>query len=317
MIPRCLAFLGRNGASFLASGLFIGLALPPVAHAIKPLFSVLIFLMTTAIMLTIDWPRVRTHARHPGRVALVVLWTLVVSPMLVAVAVRTLNLPTGLAHGLVLWAASPPLMALPAVALLMGLDGALALLVMVTGTFLVPLTLPPLLLGLMGIKLAIGILPLMGRLGFFIVGAALLAAAIRRVVGPARLERYRTEISGFNVLLLVLFAIAIMDGIWSRIAADPLTVLVYSVGALGISLVLQAMSFLLFALIDRPYALTIGLIGGNKNTAIVWASIGAAASPDLLLFFTCTQLPVYLLPAALAPLYRHFGANAAAAARAD
>src|SRR5271154_1480969 len=91
MIPRCLAFLGRNGASFLASGLFIGRALPPVAQAIKPLFSVLIFLMTTAIMLTIDWPRVRAHARHPGRVALVVLWTLIVSPMLVAFAVQALG----------------------------------------------------------------------------------------------------------------------------------------------------------------------------------------------------------------------------------
>lgn len=317
MIPRCLAFLGRNGASFLASGLFIGLALPPVAQAIKPLFSVLIFLMTTAIMLTIDWPRVRIHARHPGRVALVVLWTLIVSPMLVAVAVRALGLPQGLAHGLVLWAASPPLMALPAVALLMGLDGALALLVMVTATFLVPLTLPPLLLGLIGVNLAIGILPLMGRLAFFIVGAAAVAAVVRRVAGPERVERYRTEISGFNVLLLVLFAIAIMDGIWARIAADPMTVLIYSAGALGISLIFQAVTFLVFAPIDRPHALTIGLIGGNKNTAIVWASVGAAASPDLLLFFTCTQLPVYLLPAALAPLYRRFSANATAAARAD
>ena len=86
MISRCLAFLGRNGASFLASGLFIGLALPPAAHAIKPLFSILIFLMTTAIMLTIDWPRVRAHARRPGRVALVVLWSLIVSPMQIQTA---------------------------------------------------------------------------------------------------------------------------------------------------------------------------------------------------------------------------------------
>ncbi|HTZ76909.1 MAG TPA: hypothetical protein VMC10_03335 [Stellaceae bacterium] len=317
MLLRCLAFLGRNGAGFLASGLFVGLALPPVAHAIKPLFSPLIFLMTTAIMLSIDWPRVRLHARRPGRVAVIVLWVLILSPVLIALAVRALDLPQGLAQGLVLWAAAPPLMSLPSIALLMGLDAALSLLVMIAGTFLVPLTLPPLLLGLIGLKLAIGILPLMARLAFFIVGAAAVSALIRHFARPERLTRYRTEINGANVILLVMFAIAIMDGMWARIAAEPVTVLVYSASALGISLLLQGVSFLLFSLLDAPNALTIGLIGGNKNTAIVWASVGAAASPDLLLFFTCTQLPVYLLPAALAPFYRRFSASAAAASRAD
>ena len=122
-------------------------------------------------MLRIDWPQVIAHGRRPLRIALLVLWALVISPVLMAAVTTLLRLPTGLAQSLVLWAASPPLMSLPAIALLLGLDGALALLVMVTATFLMPLTRPPLLLGLMGLDLGIGINPLMLRLAMFVGGA--------------------------------------------------------------------------------------------------------------------------------------------------
>ncbi|MGH7125459.1 MAG: hypothetical protein ACREFI_13875, partial [Stellaceae bacterium] len=202
MISRSLAFFDRRGTTLLASGLFIGLALQPVAHAIWPLLPTLVFLLTAATMLRIDWPQVLAHARHPRRIGLLVLWALVVSPVLMAAITQLIDLPAGLAQALVLWAASPPLMSLPAIALLMGLDGALALLVMVTATFLMPLTLPPLLLGLMGLDLGIGIMPLMLRLAEFVGGAAAVAGLLRWWLGRERLARYGTEISGVNVFLL-------------------------------------------------------------------------------------------------------------------
>jgi BASS family bile acid:Na+ symporter len=77
-------------------------------------------------------------------------------------------------------------------------------------------------------------------------------------------------------------------------------------------------SFLSFGWLGRSSALTVGLVGGNKNMAVVWASLGAAAnSPDLLLYFACAQLPIYLLPAALAPIYRRLGATMPRVAPAD
>ncbi len=171
MVSGFLAFFDRRGTTLLASGLFIGLLLQPVAHAIWPLLPTLVFLLTAATMLRIEWPQVIAHARHPLRIGLLVLWALVVSPILMAAIVQMLGVPLGLGQALVLWAASPPLMSLPAIALLLGLDGALALLVMVAATFLVPVTLPPLLLGLMGLDLGIGIMPLMARLAVFVGGA--------------------------------------------------------------------------------------------------------------------------------------------------
>lgn len=318
MIHRFLAFFDRHGTTLLASGLFVGLALQPVAHAIWPLLPTLVFLLTSATMLRIDWPQVIAHGRRPLRIVLLVLWVLVISPVLMAAVTTLLRLPTGLAQSLVLWAASPPLMSLPAIALLLGLDGALALLVMVTATFLMPLTLPPLLLGLMGLDLGIGILPLMLRLAVFVGGAGAIAGLVRCLLGRQRLGRLSTEISGTNVLLLVLFAVAVMDGMPRHILDQPQRVLGYCVAALAASVGLQAVSFLGFGWLGRFAALTVGLVGGNKNMAVVWASLSAAAgSPDLMLYFACAQLPIYLLPAALAPIYRRLGATIPRAIPAD
>jgi len=311
MILRFLAILGRHGTLLMAAGIVAGLAVPPLAHVLAPTLPPLIFLLTTATMLRIDWPQVMAHARRPLRIAMVVAWTLLLTPMLMAFVVKALHLPEGLAEAMVLWSASAPLISLPAIAFLMGLDGALALLVMVTATLLMPITLPPLVLGLIGVKLGIGILPLMARLGFFVAGAVTVAAVVRRVAGPERLKRRAMEINGINVLLLVLFALGVMDGMWQRLAQDPDSVLLYAASAMGASLALQVVSCAAFAWLDRFSSLTIGLIGGNRNMAIVWASLAGGASPDLMLFFACLQLPIYLLPAALAPIYRRLGAQAA------
>src|SRR3984893_1199872 len=284
--------------------------MPALAALLRPMLAAFVFLLTTATFLSIDWQELARHARRPGLLALILAWTLLVSPIITALAARGARLPTPLAQALVLWAASPPLISVPAIALLLGLDGALALLVMVAGTFLMPFTLPPLVLGLIGLELGIGILPLMRNLLLFIGGAALVAATLRYLAGAARLRSHATELSGLSVLILILFAIAIMDGVRDLIAARPQQVLGYALCALVASLVLQALGFLAFGWLPRIAALTVGLIAGNNNMAVVWANLGSAATPELMLFFAAVQLPIYVLPAALRPVYRRLGAAA-------
>lgn len=308
MILSVLARLGRHGTWFLAGGLFIGLLLPPLAALLRPLLPALIFVLTAATFLSIDWAALAVHARRPGLLALQLAWGLAATPVIVALAARLLGLPSGLTQGLVLWAASPPLISVPAIALLLGLDGALALLAMVASTFVMPLTLPPLVLGLIGLDLGLSVPALMLRLAIFIGGAALLAALLRRVCGVAWLRQHSLELSGLSVLILLLFAIAIMDGVTARLLSEPRAVLLYAAVALGASVALQALSLLVFSRLARIPALTIGLVGGNKNMAIVWANLAGAASPELSLFFATVQLPIYVLPALLKPVYRRLGA---------
>lgn len=304
-----LGFCGRHGTALLAGGLFIGVAVPPLAALFRPLLGTSVFLLTAATMLAVDWPALRLHLRRPGRLAVALAWIMGGAPVLVAAALRLAPLPGPLVKGLVLWAAAPPLIAVPAIAALLGLDSSLALLLWAAGTFLMPLTLPPLVLGLIGVRLDIGLLYFMGRLGVFVGGAALLAATARWAVGPARIAAHRVEVAGLNVFLLLVFAVAVMDGMTQRLLGEPLTVLLYAAAAVAESLALQGATFLVLGRMERQSALTACLVAGNHNLAIVWATLGPDDAADLILFLAIVQLPIFVLPALMRRVYRRLGAT--------
>jgi BASS family bile acid:Na+ symporter len=314
---RLLAVLGRHAARFMAGGIFIGLALPGAAAWLRPLLPYFVFLLAAATMIRIDGPEIIAHVGRPLRLALVLLWGLVLSPIVTAGLVAGLGLPDGLGHAIVIWSASPALISSPAIAFLLGLDGSLALLVMVAGSFLMPLTLPPLVLGLLGVHLELGIAALMLRLVLFIGGAAALAALARRLLGATRIVRLRDELGGVNVVLLVLFAIGIMDGVGEIALRRPRELVLYAACALGAALLQQLLGTLAFLYQGRSEAFTVGLVCGNRNMASVWASLGALTPPELTLFVVAVQLPIYILPAVLRPLYRRLLAQPGVPGRVD
>jgi bile acid:Na+ symporter, BASS family len=307
---RCLTFCGRHGTSLLAGGFFIGLVAPPLATLFRPVLGPSVFLLTAATMLGVDWRALGSHLVRPWRPALIVGWTMLGAPALTALVVHFLVPPAPLGTALVLWAAASPLIAVPAIAALLDLDPALALLIWAVGTFLTPLSLPPVVLGLAGVRLEIGMAQLMGNLALFVGGAALLATLARRVIGSERIARHRLAVSGLNVVLLLLFVVAVMDGMTRTLLAEPGQVLLNAGAAMVASAALQGVSFLVFFGLERRTALTAALIGGSHNFAIVWAALGPADESALLLFFAAVQLPIFVLPALLRPIYRRLNRRA-------
>jgi predicted Na+-dependent transporter len=308
MPTAILAFCGRHGTHLMAAGIFLGLAAQPLAHLLRPTLPTLVFLLTVGTMVRIDWPAVVVHTRRPGRLALVALWILVLSPAVMTIVAHALDLPHGLTQSLVVWAASPPMLSAAAVAYLLGLDASLALVGTVPAMLLTPLTLPPLALGLLGLSLQIGVFSFMGRLALFVGGAAAVALVLRHLLGEERVARRGTEINGANVLILITFAVAIMDGVPEIIVARPAEIAGYVAAAFGASLGFTLLSAIVFAGLDRSAAGTIALIGGNRNMAMVWATLGTEAPPEMTLFLVAIQLPIYISPLLTRPLYRRVGA---------
>jgi BASS family bile acid:Na+ symporter len=304
MIHRGLVLLGRHGPPLLAGGIFVGLLLPGLATLLHPALQALVFATAAAAMVRIDWSQVRLHVRQPLRIGLSLVWALLVSPVATFLVVRQLALPESLAEVIVIWAASSPLISSPALAFLLGLDGSLALVLLVGGSTVMPLTLPPLVLGLVGIHLEIGALALSLRLVLFFGGAAALAWLVRRALGAARIARLGQELNGINVLLLVLFAIAVMDGIDAIALARPRELALYVAAAFSGALLHLIFGTLIFLWCGTETALTVGLTFANRNFASVWASLGSFATPELTLFLATLQLPIYILPLLLRPLFR-------------
>src|SRR5690606_12360177 len=99
--------------------------------------------------------------RRPWLCGLLLAWVLLVSPLVMAVVLLAIPLPEALKTALVLMSAAPPIVGGAAIAMLIGLDGALAVVIALSATLLAPLTLPPLSLLLLGLELEIGLLAFM------------------------------------------------------------------------------------------------------------------------------------------------------------
>jgi BASS family bile acid:Na+ symporter len=311
MIRHILVRLARHGPPLLAGGIFLGVLFPGLATLLRPALPALVFVLAAAAMVRTEWRDVAQHVRRPGRIGFALAWGLLASPTVTALAVLSLDLPAGLAEAVVIWSASPALISSPALAFLLGLDGSLALIMVVGGSLLMPFTLPPLVLGLVGVRLEIGILALCLRLVLFIAGAAALAGIVRAILGAPRIARLAGEINGVNVVLLVLFAIAVMDGVDDIALSRPGELALYAGTAFGAALVHQLIGTLVFLWAGRPSAFTIGMVCGNRNMASVWASLGSLATPELTLYLAVVQLPIYVLPVLLRPVYRRLVAKTA------
>jgi bile acid:Na+ symporter, BASS family len=130
------------------------------------------------------------------------------------------------------------------------------------------------------------------------------AAVLRHGLGQSRLKDAAVGLDVAAVVLLLTFAIAIMDGIADRLLADPAWVLTVAATAIAVNLALQVAGGLAFAWLDRRRAVTAAFISGNRNMAVVLAVLPAGVHADVFLYFAMAQIPIYVLPALLAPVYR-------------
>jgi BASS family bile acid:Na+ symporter len=303
---RALAWLARHGGAVIAVAVFAGLALPPLAALLRPLLVAAIVGPFLIALLRIDWQHLGQLLRRPAGALAALAWLLALLPVLTHAALWPLALPPALHASMVLMAAAAPLMASGNLALLLGLDATLAVFLTVLATALMPLTLPWIGLHLLGVALDVSPLELMARLALVIGGCFAAAWALRRRLPPGFVARHAETLDGLAIIGLVVFAIAIMDGVGALLVAQPGHVLGYMAAAYALNVGLQALGSGAFAWTGRRRALTMGLCSGNANLGLLLAALGDRAPLDLLVFVAAAQLPIYTLPVIQRPFYRRW-----------
>ncbi len=303
-LARGLSWLGRHASLLFFTGVFSGVLVPPLASLLAPLLLPAILLPFGVALLKLEPLALLQHLRRPGLVLGLVLWSLLGAPLAVAVVVRSIGVESGLAALLITTAACAPLMASGALAMLLGLDVALALLVVVPATALVPLTVPPLALWLAGLTIDLPALELGLRLAALILGSAALALVIRRWLGVQRLRAGGSVLDGLAVLGFVIFAIGVMDGFTLTALDRPGVVAAAVLAVFVLNAGLQALTALcLWLFVARRTALTAGLVAGNNNIGLVLASVIDTAPATMLVYVAAAQFPIYLLPIVQRRLY--------------
>lgn len=305
-VRRLLDALGRYATAFMAAGVGAGLILPWLADLLRPLLVPLLLVPLTIALVRLDWSALVAYGRRPLLIGALAAWMLVASPLAMWAAVSALPLSPAIKAALVLMAAAPPIVSSAAISLFLGLDAALAVVVVVLSTALVPLTLPPLALALLGLELEIGLAAFMLRLAT-LVGIAFAAAfLVRRFVSAGWLARNGRVLDGLSVLNLILFAIAIMAGV-TEVALDRPGFVAGTVAvSFAANLALQAAGAAVGWPLGRRAALTLALMTGNCNMGLVLVVLADKADFDVVVYFALAQIPMYTLPGLMTPLYRRW-----------
>jgi predicted Na+-dependent transporter len=232
------------------------------------------------------------------------LANLIVVPLIVWPIWQGLGLWPGLVAALCLSAMAPGIISAATTAAFLRLDSSLALLLTLFTNFLVPFTLPLLALGLLALDLHISAIDLSLRLALIVVLASGGAFAIRRWLG-ARIREEAPTLDGLSVVVLMVFAIPLMDGVVAQATAQPVKLAGFVAGAFaGMILCSLVVAVGTLPFLDRRVALTAGYCSGGRHNALLMAVLPASVDADVFLFIAAVQFPIYLIPTLLQPVYR-------------
>ena len=296
--------MGGRATTLLPFSLLLGLLFQDLAAAARPLLLPLVVILLMLALARMDWGRLSALLRRPGAALLLAVLNLIAVPLVVWPIWQGLGLWPTLVTALCLSAMAPGIISAATTATFLRLDSSLALLLSLFTNFLVPFTLPPLALWLLGFDLKIGLFDLTLRLAMIVALALAGALVIRRGLG-SRLVEAGPTLDGVSVVVLMLFAIPLMDGVVARAITEPAKLGGFIAGSFaGMLLSNVVMAIATWPFLDRRSALTVGYCSGGRHNALLMAVLPATADPDIFLFIAAVQFPIYIIPALLQPLYR-------------
>lgn len=314
LIGAGLAWTGRHGTAALAVSIFIGMALPALSATLRPYLGLAVFSLLTLAFLRVDQHAIRLRLRRPALLIGALVWMMLGAPLLTWAAIALFGPDTlgpDLVLALYIATAAPPVMAAPAFIYLLGLDGTLSLALSVAALIITPLTAPFIGELMLGPSLPLSVGGLAMQLSVLLVGAFAVSFGLRKLAGRERLARSSHHIGGLNVLLLLVFAIAAMDGVAASFLAKPVFTLGLTALTFLLALAQILLSLVLFSPASREDAYAIAHTCGTRNMGLMVAAFGGTLPELTWLWFAVGQFPIYMLPLLLKPFVRVYcGANA-------
>ncbi|MEZ5589550.1 MAG: hypothetical protein R3F53_02090 [Gammaproteobacteria bacterium] len=300
-----LYWINQHARALLAAGVFLGILAPVLADWLRPLLPLAVIGTLTGALLRLDWGGLAVYLRRPGVALVPTLWQLLLTPLLIWGLVLLLPVAPELGLGLVLQAAAPPIGSAAVFAMLLGIDASLSLVLTVSATLLLPLSLTPLVALLTATSVAGTVINLdlptfFARVSVMVLAPFAIAGFLRRFLGVPALRRHDSLIGALNVLLLVIFAIAVMQGVGARLIAEPAFIGLLFLVACAMALMLHILGYLVLLPWGRNAAINAAVCSGNRNMGLVLAVTAGSAGETFSLYVGVAQIPMYFAPLIIA-----------------
>ncbi len=303
---RLLAWLGRQRAVAVAALVVAAILTPSLGAILKPYLTEAVIGLLCISFLRIDVTAFHDYVRRPHLVLAASAWTMIAIPVLFAIGSRFVGVnevSPALFTGLMLQAVASPMMAAPALAALMGLDGTLILVTLCISTVVTPLS-APFLAALFGVDLALSPTALGLKLLAILAGSAVAGLALRRVIGGQRVLRFRDEIDGFNIIVMFVFVSAAMADVGIVFLERPVLMAGLVILAFAVFAALLMVTSAVFAVCGAKRAFALGMMTSQRNMGLMIAGLGGAVPEMTWLYFAAGQFPIYLSPLLLRPVAR-------------
>ena len=299
------------GRYIIVGGLVLGLAIPELAHSVRPLLIPLLVSSLVLALLQVDLGKLRDYSRSYSMVLGLLFILLILTPIFVTLEAKVVLVPYGLpvpiAEGMILASMAPPLLAAPAIAFLLGLDSVLALVIALVAHILTPITIALLTQWLSGYDFVLDVFELLKRLALLIGSGFLIGLMLRRFKFVKRATESRqgtAVIDGLSVITLTLLALALMDGVTELAIMEPTFVILAFICGFILNPVLQFLGAALFVKSGFRKSLTVGLLAGYRNTGLLIAVLADSVDPMVLTFLAIVQIPTFLMPMISTPVLR-------------
>jgi len=189
--------------------------------------------------------------------------------------------------------------------MILGLDGALAVVGALGTTLLLPLTLTPIVgLLLPGAGVEVDLDAVFARAALMVLLPFALAWGMRSMFGLRRLARNNDLLGGLNVLMMVVFAIAVMDGVTARLVQHTHFVGILFGMACTATALLHLAGFLLFRRAGIATGYEAAILSGNRNMGLMLVVTSGTAGETFSLYVGIAQIPMYFAPMVLMPLLK-------------
>lgn len=300
---RIGAAIRRRGTPLIAAAALLGIAVPALAEAARPLLLPLSAATILVALLRVEPAALLMVMRRPALALAILAWVTLAVPALVWLVLGQLLPPEHpWLRAAVLIASAPSVMSAAAFALLLGTDAALLTVVAIPSNALAPLVIPAA-ASLMGVTATLDGTAMAGRLAL-VVGTAFCAALVlARLAGRPRLRRHANGLDTLLVLLVAAAGVPSMAGV-GRILFEEPTIFLAALGfAFLLNLSLQLVGLVTFWRAPVRPALSAALVSGSRNNVLLLAAISGASEPRMELLVAAAQLVLFVMPAAIAPLY--------------
>jgi BASS family bile acid:Na+ symporter len=118
------------------------------------------------------------------------------------------------------------------------------------------------------------------------------------------LQAAGTPLDGLTVILVTVLGIGLMDGVGPLVADDPGLGLTMAIAAFAVNAGGQVIALAVFARVDGAARGSVLVVTGNRNMALVLAAVIDVVTVELRLQVIFAQVPIYLMPLLMRPVYR-------------